>query len=172
MANLWHAVLVSQHVNKTYLNITDRQTNKQVHEDNTDKYSKDENHGVAGERVQCFPVFVNEVLVLDLTGHHDKRFYDGSRHIDVKALKKKKRNIVIIQFLGRMLHRPVPIFSVLHLQVLLCDCGSCYVNIRVQLKKAKLWYFRGGKKFENYRAKINDIFTYIHKGLSDSRIKQ
>ena len=50
--------------------------------------SENEDHRVSREWVERLPVFVDEVFVLDLAGHHDQRLHDRSRNIDVEALEK------------------------------------------------------------------------------------
>ena len=84
-----------------YLDITDGQTDEQVHEDDADQDGEDEDHGVAGDGVEHFAILVDEVLVLDLSGHHDQGLDDRSRNIHVEALKQK-RLIEIRQFIRKL----------------------------------------------------------------------
>ena len=62
-----------------YLDIRYSETNQEVHENDADEDDEEEDHEVAGEGEDCLPVLVDEVLVLDLPGHHDKGL-DQRRH--------------------------------------------------------------------------------------------
>jgi hypothetical protein len=84
----------------TPLNIADRQTDEQVHEDDADQHGEDEDHGVSGEGVERLAVLVDEVLVLDLTGHHHQSLDNCRGNVDVKALQIKKFFRAKVRFSG------------------------------------------------------------------------
>ena len=64
---------------KLNLYIRDSQTDQKIHKYNTDKNNKQEDHQVSSHGVQGCSILVDEVLVLQLSGHHHQALHHG-RH--------------------------------------------------------------------------------------------
>ena len=82
----------------SHLNVADCQTDEQVHEDDADQDGEDEDHGVSGERVERLAILIDEILVLDLAGHHYQSLHNCRRNVDIEALKIKSASIKVFLF--------------------------------------------------------------------------
>ncbi len=79
--------------NETNLDVADGETDKQVHEDDADQDDEDHDHEVPADGEERVAVLEDEVLVLDLPGHHHQSLHHRHGRANVEALQEFRKQI-------------------------------------------------------------------------------